>query len=160
MSDIKWEHECDEHNAAKFLDWIRNRGGVAVWQSVNLGNPGASWSGPMQQANGDPSSKPNWESDTKPASVHTDATKIGVYSAVLVETIPAKVKVNGMQMVLTSGTTRRLTAALRRVEKSHGNSFYRKGSSMDPELYIFTSGPMVSLQEWADAQDTKEAEVA
>jgi len=41
-----FQHECSEENAPKFWEWLRTRGGIAVWKSINLGNAGASWSTP------------------------------------------------------------------------------------------------------------------
>lgn len=161
MSDSKkWDHEVALEEAHKFLDWIRNRGGVANWKSANLGNPSASWSTPFLEVDGTPKRKPTWEAEDVPSAVHKDATRIGVYSTTLVETIPAKVLRRGMSLVLSRGTEKKLNAALKRVEKSHGNSFYRKGGMLIPEIYIYASKDIGSLQEWADAQDPVEQETA
>ena len=51
MSQFK--HTCAPENAPKFLDWIKNRGGVAVWKSINLSNPDASWSTPATISSND-----------------------------------------------------------------------------------------------------------
>jgi hypothetical protein len=40
------KHHISPETAAKALEWIKTRGGLAIWQSVNLSNPGASWSTP------------------------------------------------------------------------------------------------------------------
>lgn len=160
MNEPKFEHECDEENAARFLDWIRNRGGVAFWKSVNLSNPGASWSAPALQADGQPATKPTWQAENAPSAIYRDASKIGVYTGKVVETLPAVLRLKGMTAVLSKQTAKRLAAALRRVEKSHGSSFYRMGGLTDPAVYICTAGPMISLQEWADAKAPKEQAVA
>ena len=98
------KHDCHESNAQKFWDWVKNRGGVAVWRSVNLSNPGKSWSTPAftrfgdtgpQPANGDasyrassidadklvPYPKPTWEADSKPERVVTSPDDIEVFTA-------------------------------------------------------------------------------
>lgn len=31
---------CDEKDAAKIYDWLLRRGGIYIWRSVNLSNPG------------------------------------------------------------------------------------------------------------------------
>jgi hypothetical protein len=55
-------HTVSSENAEKFKTWIRDRGGVAIWESVNLSNPGRSWSSPALGTDGTPYPKPSWES--------------------------------------------------------------------------------------------------
>jgi len=38
------KHIVTPEHATKMLGWLQTRGGIAVWPSVNLSNPGASWS--------------------------------------------------------------------------------------------------------------------
>ena len=40
------KYHISPETAPKALDWIKTRGGIAVWQSVNLSNPGATWTTP------------------------------------------------------------------------------------------------------------------
>lgn len=77
---MEYEHECDIGNAPKFAEWIRTRGGVAVWRSVNLSNPGASWSTPAC-VEGEPHTrfpKPTWQAANEPEKIVTDAARIKV----------------------------------------------------------------------------------
>ena len=71
-------HIITPENAAKMSDWLKTRGGLAIWRSVNLSNPGASWTTPVRMANGVPYEKPTWESDTKPERIITDPAEVVV----------------------------------------------------------------------------------
>jgi hypothetical protein len=71
-------HECEPENAARMLDWIKTRGGVAIWPSLNLSNPGASWSTPALTEDGKPYPKPTWEAANEPERIIKDASEIVV----------------------------------------------------------------------------------
>ena len=38
----QYKHECTEENAPRFLEWIKMRGGVAIWKSIDLSDPSYS----------------------------------------------------------------------------------------------------------------------
>lgn len=45
----------------KFAEWIKTRGGVAVWENLNLSNPGAGLMfTPANDKDGKPIGKPHW----------------------------------------------------------------------------------------------------
>jgi hypothetical protein len=103
-------------DASKFWEWVHMRGGVAVWRSVNLSNPGASWSTPAKQEDGSPMPKPSWQSDDKPEKVVTDPSRIKVYTGRKVKTIRIGIqRGSGLSFVLTDSATRRLREAMREV---------------------------------------------
>lgn len=63
---------CSVENAPMFLKWIQERGGILRWRSVNLSNPGASWSSPAV-TDGAPTIRPSWQCDSKP-ELHVTST--------------------------------------------------------------------------------------
>lgn len=73
------KQDCSIENAPKFADWIANRGGIAVWRSVNLSNPGASWSTPANQLDGTSTLKPTWQAGDKPHAIITSTDDVTVY---------------------------------------------------------------------------------
>ena len=75
MSD---RHEVTEEHAPKFLEWIAKRGGVAVWPSVDLSDPGVSMSSPALTPEGKPTPKPHWKLAAEPSRVITSASEIDV----------------------------------------------------------------------------------
>src|SRR5690242_14476264 len=56
-----------EENAAQVVKWLRERGGICVWESINLSNPGVTWLTPALQENGAPTPKPTWQAASMPA---------------------------------------------------------------------------------------------
>jgi len=107
-------HEVAPENAAKMLDWIEKRGGVAVWKSVNLSNPGASWSTPALAPDRSPYRKPTWEASSEPHKVITDPAEIAVVTRKEVKRFHVAIRASGMSMKLTPGSSRRVDKAVER----------------------------------------------
>ncbi len=74
-------HICNEENADKFYDWLLHRGGLFIWRSVNLSNPGASWTSPATEKDGvTPYGKPSWQAlESFDGGSTFDATLIGCF---------------------------------------------------------------------------------
>lgn len=71
-------HPCPLENARLFLSWIRERGGLALWRSLNLSNPTQSWTGPLMGKDGNPATKPVSFAEDKPYRVITSADDVVV----------------------------------------------------------------------------------
>ena len=112
---------CSPENAQRFYNWLQTRGGIAVWESVNLSNPGASWSAPVNDADGKPKGKPTWEAGDAPTRIVTDAAEIAVQVDKVVRVIPIFVRRKGMHIVLTDACTRKVRDA---VAKAGPGAYY------------------------------------
>jgi hypothetical protein len=147
MSQVK--HTCVRENAPKMAEWIRSRGGVAVWQSVNLSNPGASWSTPALTPEGTPYPKPTWEAESSPSRVITDASEIEVAIAIEVKRFHVAIRrgSEGLSFKLTDGSSRKLKAA---VAKAGDGAWYEFDYSTQ-EAVIYTPGETVTLDKWMEA---------
>jgi len=146
----QYEHECSAENAKKFWDWIKERGGVAIWISVNLSNPGASWSTPVWQPDGNPTPKPNWQVTNEPEKIVTDPTKIKVFVSKEVQRFHVNVhaRAQGMSLKVTEGGTRRIRKALAK----HGEGSYYDFDYTTQEAVIFIDDQETSLDEYAKTQ--------
>ena len=111
---------CTPENATKFLDWLKGRGGIAIWKSANLSNPGASWSTPALQENGGPTTKPTWEASGTPEII-TDVAEVIVLTFKEVKRFRVGVKQKGMGLRVTAAGTRRINAAC---AKAGADAFY------------------------------------
>ena len=113
--------ECIEDNAEKFRDWIKNRGGVAKWESVNLSNPGASWSTPAQTAEGEPMGKPTWQAGNHPAEIVTDEKDVQVIVPKEVKRFHVGIRrgSQGFSFKLTDAASRRLRNAVEKARQRH-----------------------------------------
>jgi len=111
------KHVVSQENASKFLDWIRTRGGLAIWCSVNMSNPGASWTTPVLNQDGTPVTKPIWEADTKPARVITDTSEVEVVTYKEVEQFRVTIRRGGLLFKCSDTSSRKIRDALARAGK-------------------------------------------
>jgi hypothetical protein len=143
MNDTK--HSCTAENAPMFLDWIKNRGGIAVWRSVNLANPGASWSTPAY-TDGKPTVKPTWESGDEPEAIYISTDDIEVFTSKEVKRFHVAVRMRGCGFTLkcTDGATRRIR---REVAKIGEGAYYQFDYDTQDAVIMKPSGT-ITLTEW------------
>lgn len=107
--------QCEPQNAGKFKDWLANRGGIAVWLSADLGDPGASCFTPARTPEGGPYPKPHWKYQSKPERVVTDPAKVEVvFYRVWKELKLGVERGSGLQLNFTTGGSNRLRKELDR----------------------------------------------
>ena len=150
MSETKFAHDCSESNALKFAEWIRDRGGVAVWKSQDLGDLSASWSTPVRNAAGETNRAPHWKCGQSAPTIHTDMNTIGVFQSEKFEEVPVKLKPNGMSLVLTDTSKRRLDRTMERCRIKYGDAWYRKGGLEFPSMEVRYTTSTISLREWLE----------
>lgn len=140
-------HDCQVENAPKMLDWIRTRGGVAVWTSLDLSDPGFSMSTPALTTEGQPYAKPHWKLANAPAQVITDPAQIRVITAKEVKRFHVGVRMGaqGLKLKVTDGGTRRIRAA---VAKAGDDAWYEFDYGTQ-EAVIYVPGDAVLLSDWA-----------
>jgi hypothetical protein len=137
--------ECTIENAPLFWEWVRNRGGVAVWPSLDLSNP-AGFSTPAM-TDGKLTCKPHWRVADEP-TVFTDPTKITVIGQKEVKRFRVGVRrgSQGFSLKITDGGTRRINRAL---AKAGEGATYRFDYDTQ-EAVIYGETETMSLQEWVD----------
>ena len=115
-------HTIEQANADRIKDWLANRGGLYIWKSVNLSNPGASWTGPAKNADGSVATKPSWQSETEPSRHITDIAEVDVITAVEVKRFHVAIREsgNGMSLKVTDGGTRRIEKEVAKAEAVYG----------------------------------------
>jgi hypothetical protein len=103
-------HEVAPENALRMFEWIKTRGGIAVWPSVNFSNLGQSWSTPYLKTDGTPMDKPTWQADSKPSRVITDPNDVVVIERKEVKRFRVAIRrgSQGLVMKLTDASTRRV----------------------------------------------------
>ena len=124
MSNLPMEkHIVTLADAPRILDWIQTRGGIAIWRSINLGNPGASWTTPVTDAEGKPTEKPSWQASSVPERIITDPAEVLVSEDVEVARLHIAIRTGsqGMSLKLTDGSSRRVRKA---VAKAGEGAFY------------------------------------
>ena len=116
------KHRINSQAANLIAEWFRTRGGVAIWRSVNLSNPGASWTCPVNDPDGKPAAKPTWQAASAPERTITDPTEVEVVTFKEVRRFHVGLqRGSGMSFTLTSAASRKLRLAL---EKAGNDSTY------------------------------------
>lgn len=142
-----YKQDCYEENAQKFWSWIKTRGGVAVWHSVNLSNPGVSWSTPKLQENGEPSTPPTWQSGNEP-KVITDPELIEVFTSTEHKRFHVAIQRGGsFNFKCTDASSKKIR---REVEKAGEGAYYEFDYSVQ-EAVIMKSKSLGNLKEYAES---------
>jgi hypothetical protein len=149
-------HTIESTQVEKIVGWIKTRGGIAIWRSANLSNPGASWTTPATIRKGDctgyigpdaddviPYPKPTWQADSKPSNVIDSVQDIDVSYDVEVKRFKVALRRAGFSVKVTDAGTRRIR---KEVEKAGKGSFYRFDYDTQ-EAVIFRQDRIVSLTE-------------
>ena len=107
------KHEVMIEDSPKIREWFATRGGIAVWPSVNLSNPGASWTTPRLALDGTPTTKPTWQAGNTPHEI-TDPADVVVVTAREVRRFHVAVRIGsqGMSLKLTDASTARVRKAV------------------------------------------------
>jgi hypothetical protein len=105
-------HEVAPENALRMFEWIKTRGGIAVWPSINFSNLGQSWSTPYRTPEGELMLKPTWQADSKPSRVITDPNDVVVIARKEVKRFRVAIRrgSQGMSFKLTDASSRKLRA--------------------------------------------------
>lgn len=139
-------------NAPRILDWLQHRGGLAIWPSINLANPAASWTTPALDAEGKPSTKPTWEAASTPERVITDISDVLVSVDKEVKRFRVGVRMGsqGLMLKVTDGGTRRIRAAVAKA----GAGAYHIFDYGTQEAVIMAPEKQIPLDEWAKKEVT------
>ena len=112
---------CSPEQAPLFLDWIRTREGIAHWSTINLSNPGQSWSAPVVSKEGARLARPHTYAQTEPDFIVTSTDDVVVTQGKEVKRFHVGLERHGMAYKLTDGGSRRVRAA---VEKAGDRAWY------------------------------------
>lgn len=139
-------HIVKEENAEKIAGWIKDRGGIAIWQSIDLSDPGFSVTTPAQEIDGTPYPKPHWKLASTPARIITDTAEVIVSRDAEVKRFHVAIRrgQQGMSLKVTDGGTRRIRAAVARA----GEGAYYVFDYSTQEAVIMAPTPQVPLKEW------------
>jgi len=139
-------HEVIPENALRFLEWINDRGGVAVWKSIDLSDPGYSVSTPAL-TDGEPTRKPHWKVGETPDRVITDAADIDVikYKEVKRFHVGLRRGAQGLSIKLTDAASARVR---REVEKAGEGASYEFDYETQDAVILAPDG-VTPLNQWS-----------
>ena len=143
--------ECSPENAPKFWYWVKHRGGIAKWKSIDLSNPGKSYSSPVNDKEGKPVTKPHWSVDDKPV-ICTDPSQIQVILDKEVKRFRVGVRrgSQGLSFKLTDASSRRLRTTMDKVAEQHNTKLAAYHFDYDTQEAVITvPDRVISLVQWA-----------
>lgn len=97
-------------NALRIAGWIRDRKGIAIWESIDLSNPSFSVTTPVISYDGQPTPKPSWKVANTPARIITDMADVVVSVDREVKRFHVGVRrgSQGLSLKVTDGGSRRI----------------------------------------------------
>jgi hypothetical protein len=120
---MEYKHFCTEENAARFAEWMQTRGGLAVWNTLMIGSE-TSWTTPLLDKDGKPTTKPHSYAETTPHLVVTDPADVCVESLVEYKRFHVALRrgSQGLTIKLTDGSNAKLNRAL--AQAGIGSTYY------------------------------------
>ena len=144
---MKEKLQVNESNAERMWTWLMDRGGIAVWSSINLANPGASWRTPAFTDENPPVlyPKPNWQVSNTPQII-TDPAEVEVTEDEEVNRFHVAVRMssNGLTMKVTDGGSRRIKRAVAKA----GEGAYYEFDDETQEAVIYRPKSVVPIADW------------
>ncbi len=144
------KHIVVEENAQKFWEWLKTRGGLAIWESINLSNPGKSWTTPFANEKGEPYRKPTWEAENTPSRIITDPSDVVV-------SLPREWKRfhisirrgdQGFIMKVTDASTRRIRTAVEKAYEITKKTSWYQFDYETQEAVIMIDDKLIPLPEY------------
>jgi len=141
----------NKEDAAKHVDWIKNRGGVAVWEIQLIGggpNNTKSYSTPARKLDGSPMDKPHWSVGNQPNYIITDPAEISVVVPKEVNRFHVALGTGrqGMMLKCSDASSRKIRE---RVLKA-GEGAWHEFDYSTQEAVIFAPDLEISLKEWME----------
>ena len=71
-------HRILAANAEQVWQWLQERGGIAVWKSIDISTAGQTWTTPLHDAEGQLTKKQDWRMEKTPSFIITDPAEVVV----------------------------------------------------------------------------------
>lgn len=148
---VAHKHHTTPENVPQIKEWLRTRGGLAIWNSLNFSDPLKSWTCPVNDAHGQPTSKQHWEMG-QITRIITDPEEVVVEVPKEVKRFHVAVRrgSQGMSFKLTDGSSKRVREAVRKASEESGKDAWYAFDYSTQECLIFVADAVTPLSEWAD----------
>lgn len=106
----------------RMLVWIADRGGVAVWEAIDLAIAGRRTFTPADN------NRPGWQYGAMPIAIITDPDDIAVYEEHLYKAIPVTLRAarGGLLLKVSDKSQRKVDKLMLDCMKKHGNAHWKK----------------------------------
>lgn len=133
-------------NAKKIYEWIVKRNGIAVWNSIDLSDPGFQLITPATKEDGSPYEKPHWKVGKDPKIIN-DINKIEVSFDKEIKRFHVATRIggNGLNIKCSDGATRRIN---KEIEKAGEGAYYQFDCFSYENCIIMAPEKKTSLVNW------------
>lgn len=150
------KHQVGVNNAQQIFSWIRDRGGIAIWDSQNLSDPGRTWTTPLHNQDGTRrTEKPHWSAN-QIARVITDPAEVEVVVAKELRRFHVAVRMaaNGMILKLTDASSKQVRRAVAKAVQEFGDAWHEFDYESQKNAVIYVPAEVVPLAEWMRRQQS------
>lgn len=141
----------DGKNAGTISYWLKNRGGILVWNSADLSDPEYKVITPALDQIGNRPMKPHWKCADEPVLL-TNPDEIGVASSVEVKRfhVATRMGSQGMCVKVTDGGSNRIRREVAKAETKYGDGkvWYCFDYGDYDNAVIMAVTEIVSVAEW------------
>jgi hypothetical protein len=144
------KHRTLPESAHKILDWVNNRGGIAIWNCLDLSNPGMTWTTPVKKESGEQVEKPHWSAG-QITRIITDPQEIEVLVPQVVKRfhVATRMGSQGFSVKVTDGGSRRIRAAVAKAAEKFGEAWHEFDYGSYENCVILAPGKVVGLLEYS-----------
>jgi hypothetical protein len=138
------KHTIKAENVALIRRWLAERNGLAIWECVDLSNPGVTWTASVNGPDGRPAPKPHYAAG-RVIRIITDPADVVVSYDVEVKRFRVGVRRGdqGTKVKVTDGGSRRIRNAVAKA----GAGAYHVFDYMTQEAVIMAPERLVPLTE-------------
>ena len=140
------KHQILAENAPQIWNWFQDRGGIAVWKSVDMSNAGRSWTTPIRDAEGNPTPRQDWRMEEMPSLIITDPAEVVVDIPKEIKRFRVAIKVGAQGMLLKCSDASSMRIR-KECEKAGDESWYEFDYATQ-EAVIFVPGESEPLPEF------------
>ena len=150
MTATATRHRILAANAEQVWQWFQERGGIAVWRSIDICTAGQSWTTPLKDSEGNPTRKQDWRMDESPSLVITDPAEVVVDVPREVKRFRVAVRAGSQGLLLkcSEASSRRI----RRECAKAGEGAWHEFDYGTQEAVIFVPGESQPLPEYVRAR--------
>lgn len=139
-------------DASRIWKWLNERGGLLIWNCLDLCRPGMTWTTPAQTDVGEPTPKPDWAAGDVIRQI-TDPNEVVVLNPRVVKAFHVAVRQSGGGLKLTEAASRRVELERKKATAKHKTEAWIEFDHFDfNNALILVSAGSTTLPEFIQQQ--------
>ena len=145
------KHRVLAADAHQVWRWFQERGGIAIWRSIDMSTAGQSWTTPLRDSEGNPMPRQSWRMEEKPSLTITDPMEVLVNLPTEVKRFRVAVRAGRQGLLLKC--TAAGSARIRRACERAGEESWYEFDHETQEAVIYIPGDSKPLSEYIAEQE-------